>query len=69
MENVWLFAIAVFTGFFAINSPIGNIPVFISLTKQADRKTRKNISKKATFTARKQFLVNFAVSASSVEQK
>ncbi|SFC23349.1 MarC family protein [Zunongwangia sp. SCSIO 43204] len=51
MENVWLFAIAVFTGFFAINSPIGNIPVFISLTKQADRKTRKNISKKATFTA------------------
>ena len=51
IENVWLFAIAVFTGFFAINSPIGNIPVFISLTKQADRKTRKKISKKATITA------------------
>lgn len=51
MENLWLFAIAVFTGFFAINSPVGNIPIFLSLTKQADRVTKKNISKKATFTA------------------
>lgn len=51
MENLWLFAIAVFTGFFAINSPIGNIPIFLSLTKQADRVTKKNISKRATFTA------------------
>lgn len=51
MENLWLFAIAVFTGFFAINSPAGNIPIFISLTKQADRTTKKKISKKATFIA------------------
>jgi len=51
MENLWLFAIAVFTGFFAINSPPGNIPIFLSLTKQADKKTRKKISRKATFTA------------------
>jgi multiple antibiotic resistance protein len=51
MENHWLFAIAVFTGFFAINSPIGNIPIFLSLTKQADQPTKKKISKKATFIA------------------
>lgn len=51
MENLWLFSIAVFTGFFAINSPIGNIPIFLSLTRQADRATKKQISKKATFTA------------------
>lgn len=51
MENLWLFTIAVFTGFFAINSPIGNIPIFLSLTKQADRPRKKNISKRATFTA------------------
>jgi multiple antibiotic resistance protein len=51
MENYWLFTIAVFTGFFAINSPAGNIPIFLSLTKQADRVTKKKISKKATFTA------------------
>ena len=51
MENLWLFAIAVFTGFFAINSPAGNIPIFLSLTKQADKKTKKKISRKATFIA------------------
>lgn len=51
MENLWLFTIAVFTSFFAINSPAGNIPIFLSLTKQADRVTKRNISKKATFTA------------------
>jgi multiple antibiotic resistance protein len=51
MENLWLFAIAVFTGFFAINSPAGNIPIFLSLTKQADKQTKKKISRKATFVA------------------
>lgn len=51
MENLWLFAIAVFTGFFAINSPAGNIPIFLSLTKQADKQTKKKISRKATFIA------------------
>jgi len=51
MENLWLFAITVFTGFFAINSPAGNIPIFLSLTKQADKQTKKKISRKATFTA------------------
>lgn len=51
MENFWLFAIGVFTAFFAINNPVGNIPIFMSLTKQADRSRKKYISKKATFTA------------------
>lgn len=51
MENLWLFAIGVFTAFFAINSPPGNIPIFLSLTKAADAKTKKKISRKATFTA------------------
>lgn len=51
MENLGLFAIAVFTGFFAINSPPGNIPIFLSLTKAADAGTKKKISRKATFTA------------------
>lgn len=41
MENLWLFAIGVFTAFFAINSPPGNIPIFLSLTKAADAKTKK----------------------------
>ncbi len=51
MENIWLFAIGVFTAFFAINNPVGNIPIFLSLTKQADRKRKRHIAKKATFTA------------------
>ena len=51
MENLWLFAIGVFTAFFAINNPVGNMPIFMSLTKQADRTRKKFISKKATFTA------------------
>lgn len=46
-----MFAIGVFTAFFAINSPPGNMPIFISLTKAADQKTKKKISRKATFTA------------------
>ena len=51
MENIWLYAIAAFTGFIAINNPFGNIPIFLGLTKHADRTTKKVISKKATFTA------------------
>lgn len=51
MENFGLFAVAVFTGFIAINNPLGNLPIFMGLTKQADRITKKKISKKATFVA------------------
>ncbi|MGY5847082.1 MarC family protein [Salegentibacter sp. HM20] len=51
MENIGLFAFAVFTAFFALNNPLGNIPIFLSLTRQANRERKKHISKKATFTA------------------
>ncbi|HET8854756.1 MAG TPA: MarC family protein [Salinimicrobium sp.] len=51
MENLGVFAIAVFTGLIAMNNPVGNIPVFLGLTRQADRVTKKKISKKGTFTA------------------
>ncbi|MDT0686919.1 MarC family protein [Autumnicola psychrophila] len=51
MESIWLYAIGAFTAFFAINNPVGNIPIFLSLTKQADGARKKVISKKATFTA------------------
>lgn len=51
MENWGLFAVAVFTGFIAINNPFGNMPVFLGLTRHTDRSTKKKISKKATFTA------------------
>lgn len=51
MENLGVFAIAVFTGLIALNNPAGNIPVFLGLTRQANRAKKREISKKATFTA------------------
>ncbi|HET8886278.1 MAG TPA: MarC family protein [Salinimicrobium sp.] len=51
MENLALFAVAVFTGLVALNNPLGNIPIFLSLTRQANRTKKTIISKKATFTA------------------
>ncbi len=45
MENVWLYAIAAFTGFIAINNPFGNIPIFLGLTKHADRGSIESIKK------------------------
>lgn len=51
MENWGLFAIAVLTGFIAINNPLGNMPIFLGLTRHRDKMTKRKISKKATFTA------------------
>lgn len=51
MENWGLFAIAVLTGFIAINNPLGNMPVFLGLTRHRDKVMKRKISKKATFTA------------------
>ncbi|SHI84878.1 MarC family protein [Pseudozobellia thermophila] len=51
MDNILTFSITVFTGFFAIMNPLSNMPIFLSLVGGADRKTQRNISKKATFTA------------------
>lgn len=51
MENWGVLAIAVFTGFIAINNPLGNMPIFLGLTRHRDRPTKKMISRKATFTA------------------
>ena len=51
MENWGIFAVAVFTGFIAINNPVGNMPIFLGLTRHTDRSTKRKISKKATITA------------------
>jgi len=51
MDNLLAFTLSVFTGFFAIMNPIANIPIFASLTEDADVATKRNISKRATFTA------------------
>lgn len=45
------FALSVFTGFFAIMNPIANIPIFSSLVEDADKQTKREISRKATWVA------------------
>ncbi|EAZ80063.2 MarC family protein [Algoriphagus machipongonensis] len=45
------FILSVFTGFFAIMNPIANIPIFTSLVEDADKETKRQISKKATIVA------------------
>lgn len=51
MQDIWLFSIKVFAGFFAIMNPIANIPVFISLTEKANSISRKRVARISTFTA------------------
>ena len=44
-------AAAVFMGFFAIMNPIANIPIFLGLTNDADKKTTKAIASKSLILA------------------
>ena len=49
--DLWVFALTVFTGFFAIMNPVANIPVFLGLVEGADKKSIKQIAIKSTLTA------------------
>lgn len=50
-QNLLLFSLSVFTGFFAIMNPIANTPIFLGLVEGRDEKARKRIALKATLTA------------------
>jgi multiple antibiotic resistance protein len=50
-ENLFLFAITVFTGFFAIMNPIANTPVFLGLIGDRDDSERKKIAETSCITA------------------
>ncbi len=49
--DLWVFALTVFTGFFAVMNPIANLPVFLSLVVGADKKSIKRIARNGTITA------------------
>lgn len=51
MDNLITFSITVFTGFFAITNPISNMTVFVSLTQGSDKKTKRDINKRANIIA------------------
>ena len=50
-ENLLLFALTVFTGFFAIMNPIANTPVFLGLVGDRDEPERKKVAKASCLTA------------------
>jgi multiple antibiotic resistance protein len=50
-ENLFLFALTVFTGFFAIMNPIANTPVFLGLVGERDESERKKIAETSCITA------------------
>lgn len=51
MENQILYILTVFFGFFAMMNPLGNTPVFITLTAGMDYKDKKLIAFRAIFIA------------------
>ncbi|MCX6278947.1 MAG: MarC family protein [Bacteroidetes bacterium] len=51
MYDLYLHAITVFMGFFAMLNPIGNIPVFLGMVQDFDKKTQNRVAFRATLTA------------------
>lgn len=51
MTELIPFTLTVFTGFFAIMNPIANVPIFTSLVHDADKATKRKISKRASMIA------------------
>lgn len=50
-QNIFVFSLTVFTGFFAVMNPIANTPVFLGLTGELDDVAKKRIAKKSCITA------------------
>lgn len=51
MNELLVFSISVFTGFFAIMNPLANTPIFIALTDGMDGKEKKTVAIKSTVIA------------------
>jgi multiple antibiotic resistance protein len=51
IHDLYLHGITVFMGFFAMLNPVGNIPVFLSMVQEFDKKTQNKVALRATVTA------------------
>jgi len=51
MENLWVHALTVFMGFFAIMNPVANVPIFLSLTGDDCEKTTEAVAARALLLA------------------
>lgn len=49
--DLYLHGITVFFGFFAMLNPLGNLPIFLGMVSDFDRKTQKHVARKATTVA------------------
>lgn len=49
--DLYLHGITVFMGFFAMLNPIGNIPVFLGMVQDFDKKTQNQVALRATVSA------------------
>jgi len=51
MQEIWVHALTVFMGFFAIMNPIANVPIFLSLTEGDDEKTTALVASRSLMLA------------------
>lgn len=51
LQDLYLHGLTVFMGFFAMLNPIGNIPVFLGMVQDFDKKTQNKVALRATITA------------------
>jgi len=51
MQEIWIHALTVFMGLFAIMNPIANVPIFLSLTSGDDEKTTASVASRALLLA------------------
>jgi multiple antibiotic resistance protein len=51
IHDLWLHGVTVFLGFFAMLNPIGNIPVFLGMVSEFDRKTQNMVARRSVTAA------------------
>jgi len=51
LQDIYLHAITVFMGFFAMLNPIGNLPVFLGMVQEFDIKTQNRVAFRAVMVA------------------
>jgi multiple antibiotic resistance protein len=51
ITDYWLHSFTVFMGFFAMLNPVGNLPVFIGMVSDFDRKTQRKVALRAVIVA------------------
>jgi multiple antibiotic resistance protein len=50
-HDLWLHAITVFMGFFAMLNPLGNVPLFLGMVQEFDEETQNKVALKAVTVA------------------